>query len=211
MTAVSLTDTEARVLGCLVEKAMTTPDGYPLTLNALVTACNQRTNRDPVVELTDARVIEAINGLRDHDLCRLSHAPGGRAVRYLHTMPERLEVDPPGAALLAVLLLRGAQTPGELRARTGRYHAFSGVAEVDARLGDLAGRGLVERLPRRPGEKEHRWRHLLSESAVGEEAPAAADAAGEAAPEAFAPDARLAALEERVERLESLVERLTGG
>jgi uncharacterized protein YceH (UPF0502 family) len=134
-------------------------------------------------------------------------------------MPERLAVDPPDAALLAVLLLRGAQTPGELRARTGRYHGFSGVAEVDARLGDLAGRSLVERLPRRPGEKEHRWRHLLSEDggettagerAAGEEA-AGEGAGGEAAPEGAPLDARLTVLEERVSRLESLVERLTGG
>jgi len=200
VSAGPLTDAEARVLGCLVEKAMTTPDGYPLTLNALVTACNQRTNRDPVMDLSDAGVIEAINGLRDRDLCRLSHAPGGRAVRYLHTVPERLSVDPPAAALLAVLLLRGSQTPGELRARTARYHEFSGVAEVEARLGELAGGGLVERLPRRPGEKEHRWRQLLS----GE------DAAGEAAPEPPGLESRLAVLEERVDRLEALLDRLAG-
>jgi uncharacterized protein YceH (UPF0502 family) len=200
VTGGPLTGAEARVLGCLVEKAMTTPDGYPLTLNALVTACNQRTNRDPVMELTDAQVIEAVNGLRDRDLCRLSHAPGGRAVRYLHTMPERLSVEPPAAALLAVLLLRGSQTPGELRARTARYHEFTGVAEVEARLGDLAGGGLAERLPRRPGEKEHRWRHLLSEDEGG----------GEASPEAPALESRLSALEERVDRLEALLERLGG-
>jgi uncharacterized protein YceH (UPF0502 family) len=195
-----LTATEARVLGCLVEKSMTTPDGNPLTLNSLVTACNQRTNRDPVMDLTDAEVIDAVNGLRERDLCRLSHAPGGRAVRYQHTMAERLAVEPPAAALLAVLLLRGAQTPGELRARTGRYHEFTGVAEVDALLGDLAGRGLVERLTRRPGEKEHRWRHLLSADGTDEETMV----------ETPAIESRLAALEDRVDRLETQLERLTG-
>ncbi len=158
---------EIRVLGCLVEKQMTTPDYYPMTQNALVNACNQSTNRDPVVDYGDGTVIRAMNDLRDHGLARAVHSPGQRAVKYRHVLDEKLEVGPAELALLAVLMLRGDQTAGELRTRTTRYRDFAGPAEVTEVLERLAAREppLAARLGRRPGEKEPRWRHLLGEGA----------------------------------------------
>ncbi len=154
---------EIRVLGCLVEKQMTTPDYYPMTQNALVNACNQSTNRDPVVDFGDGTVIQAMNDLRDHGMARAVHSPGQRAVKYRHVLDETLEVGRPELALLAVLMLRGEQTAGELRSRTSRYRDFASPAEVIAVLEGLATREppLVARLERRPGEKEARWRQLL--------------------------------------------------
>jgi uncharacterized protein YceH (UPF0502 family) len=162
-----LTDHELRVLGCLVEKAATTPDTYPLTLNALITACNQRSNREPVVDYDDATVIRAIDGLRDRGWIRLTHTPGQRAVKYKHVLGEMLDLDERALALLAVLMLRGEQTPGELRTRTGRYVDFSSLDEVEEVMHGLIGRELATRLERRPGEKENRYRHLLGDSAAG--------------------------------------------
>jgi uncharacterized protein YceH (UPF0502 family) len=198
-----LSDVEVRVLGCLIEKRATTPDQYPLTLNALLAACNQRTNRDPVVAYVDAQVIEAIGSLRDRGLCRLTHSPGQRAVKYAHTAEAVLDADHPALALLAVLMLRGPQTPGELRSRTARYHHFGGPAEMEAALDGLARQDppLVTRLERRPGEKESRWRQLLGEQA-GLDAP-------RATPDGVPPaalEARVAALEAEVARLRAIVE-----
>lgn len=199
-----LTDVEVRVLGCLVEKEATTPDQYPLTLNALMMACNQSTNRDPVVDYTDALVIEAIGSLRDRNLCRLTHVPGQRAVKYKHSLASALDLDGPSLALLAVLMLRGPQTPGELRSRTSRYHEFSGPAEVESALDDLARREppLAARLARRPGEKESRWSQLLGGGVEAPESVAPAQApAGRRALEA-----RVEALEAEVVRLRAIVE-----
>ncbi len=158
---------EIRVLGCLIEKQMTTPDYYPMTQNALQNACNQSTSREPVVSFTDGTIITAINSLRDRGWVRALHSPGQRAVKYRHVIDEMLGVEPAQAAVLAVLLLRGDQTAGELRTRTARYHDFSGVAEVGDVLAAMAAgdERLVQQLPRRPGEKESRWRHLLGGSA----------------------------------------------
>ncbi len=189
--AMELSTEEIRVLGCLVEKQMTTPDYYPMTQNSLQSACNQSTNRDPVVHFTDGTVIQALNDLRDHGLARAVHAPGQRAVKYRHVLDEKLEVDAREQALLAVLMLRGEQTAGELRARTGRYCDFSSPAEVVDVLSGLAARDepLVVELERRPGEKEPRWRHLLGSGA----APPAPSPTGEepasAAPASDAPAA----------------------
>ncbi len=197
-----LTDIELRVLGALIEKEMTTPDAYPLTLNSLLAACNQRTNRDPVVDYGDAVVIDAINSLRDRALCRLTHSPGQRAVKYKHALGSALEIGSEALGVLAVLMLRGPQTPGELRSRTSRYHEFSSPAAVEATLDDLARRdpALVLRLDRRPGEKEHRWRHLLGAEAHQTVPTSPENTAASPLEE------RVAALEREVARLRDLIQ-----
>jgi len=197
-----LTAIELRVLGSLIEKQATTPDQYPLTLNALLAACNQRTNRDPVVDYVDTEVIDAIGALRDRGLCRLNHAPGQRTVKYTHSLDTALDLDGPELGLLAVLMLRGPQTPGELRARTGRYHRFSGPAAVETSLDELARREppLAVRLERRPGEKESRWRHLLG--GPTDEGPEDDPAHRRVRPL----EARVADLEAEVARLRDLIE-----
>lgn len=161
----TLTAEEARVLGALVEKAFTTPDVYPLTTNALVAACNQRSNREPVVDYDAETVERALRGLDERGLAGLTRASGGRTVRWVHRAQSALELDDEQTSLVAVLLLRGAQTPGELRIRTDRYVHFDDVAAVEERLVDLMNRDvpLVERLERAPGQKEHRYRCLLLE------------------------------------------------
>jgi acyl-CoA reductase-like NAD-dependent aldehyde dehydrogenase len=160
---VQLTAAEARVLGCLIEKALTTPDAYPLSLNSLRLACNQTTNRDPVVAYDEVTVEDALEGLRAKQLATRSKAPGERAIKHRHRADETLAVDPAERALLGVLLLRGAQTPGELKARTDRLHGFTGPGDVEATLAVLADRGFVHRLDRRPGQKESRWAQLLAD------------------------------------------------
>src|SRR5262249_49498122 len=151
---------EQRVLGCLVEKELSTPDAYPLTLNALVAACNQTNNRDPVSRLAPGDVEAALHRLMADLLVWRDR--GARTLHWKHSLDEKLGAWEPGAkSVLAELLLRGAQTPGELRARTPRMHTFDELPEVETALGGLAIRGLVEVLPRQPGQKERRWRHLL--------------------------------------------------
>lgn len=155
---------EARVLGALVEKQLTTPDYYPLTLNGLTLACNQRSNRDPVVAFEEKVVARALESLREKQLARMVSGAEMRVPRYYHLATERLGLSPPQVAVLAVLLLRGPQTVGELRGRSGRLYAFADLAEVEATLGGLAGRSdgaLVVELPRQPGRKEPRFAHLL--------------------------------------------------
>ncbi len=159
-----LTPEEARVLGCLIEKQMTTPEYYPMTVNALVAACNQKTNRDPVVDYDEETVERALQSLNDRNgLTKFTRTPGARALKYVHKAGDVLEVDDQQLALVAVLLLRGPQTPGELRARTDRYVAFESVAQVEEVLHDLVDRTvpLVERLDRGPGRREDRFRTLL--------------------------------------------------
>jgi len=172
---VELTPEELRVLGCLVEKQLTTPQQYPLTLNALVLACNQTSNRDPVVHYGDATVEEAVTAAKGRGLARFVHPSHGRsALRYRHELDDVLGLDERQLALLAVLVLRGAQTPGELRARTERMADFSDLAEIEAELRALADRHdpLVARLPRRPGHKEDRYAHTMGEGGVdGSAAP----------------------------------------
>jgi uncharacterized protein YceH (UPF0502 family) len=159
-----LTFEEGRVLGAMIEKAMTTPDHYPMSLHAVVTACNQVSNREPVVTFEEGRVELILRGLADRGLAKMVHRPGDRVVKYRHALDADLEVDQQQVALIAVLLLRGEQTPGELRQRTQRYVEFTSLPEVEATLEGLRSREtpLVGRQDRRPGEREHRYRHLLS-------------------------------------------------
>ena len=167
-----LTPPQARVLGCLVEKQLSTPQHYPLSVNALVGACNQTTNRDPVVAYDEDTVRSALVGLRDHSLVRTFYATGSRTPKYTHHLDSHFDLTRPQIALVALLLLRGPQTVGELRTRSERMHAFDALADVDAELRALAEHpsgALVELLERRPGQKEARWRHLLG----GEEEPEA--------------------------------------
>ena len=155
---------EVRVLGCLVEKEATVPDTYPLTLNSLRTACNQATSRDPVVQYSDHDVEVALAALRQRGLTRTVHSTSNRAIKYRHVLPEVLELDSAATAVLAVLMLRGPQTVGELKSRTERQHAFDSAEQVADVLAGLAARPtpLVRRLERQPGQKDARWVHLLS-------------------------------------------------
>lgn len=170
-----LTTEQTRVLGCLVEKEMTTPDGYPLSTNALVLACNQRSSRDPVVDYGESAVTATLTSLRELGLARTARGEGSRVYKHSHLLREALALGPAALAVLSVLMLRGPQTSGELRTRTERQHAFASLASVEETLAELAARDepLVERLPRAPGQKEARWAHLLGgEPEAGAPAPA---------------------------------------
>jgi uncharacterized protein YceH (UPF0502 family) len=152
---------EIRVAGCLVEKQRTTPDAYPLSLNALRLACNQATNRDPVVDYDEAAVSDALRRLAQRGWTRLASGPGSRARKYRHLLPEALGVGDDELALLTVLMLRGPQTPGELKQRSERLHSFPDLAAVQATLERLLEREFVVRHPRRPGQKEDRYEQVL--------------------------------------------------
>jgi hypothetical protein len=156
-----LTAPEQRVLGCLIEKRWTTPDQYPLSLNALRLACNQSTNRDPVTDYDDAAVRGAVDRLGRYGLVRLASGAGSRAVKYRHLAEESLGLGREDLAALAVLLLRGQQTPGELKTRSERMASLGSLGEVEHVLEILTERGYVMRLERRPGQKEDRFEHLL--------------------------------------------------
>jgi uncharacterized protein len=184
---------ELRALGCLIEKQRTTPDQYPLSLNALRLACNQTTNRDPVVEYDEPTIRDALRRMSDRGWVRLASGAGSRAVKYRHLLDEALGLSSAELALLAVLMLRGAQTPGELKQRVDRMHPFGSLADVEAALDALVTRELVRRLPRRAGQKEQRYEQALGGTA--------ADSVEEQAPLSLAE--RLAALEARVARLEN--------
>jgi uncharacterized protein len=160
---VDLDPVEIRVLGCLLEKQRTTPDAYPLSLNALRLACNQSTNRDPVVEYDEDAIREALQRLGRRRWTRLTSTHGSRAAKYRHLLEEELGLARPEQAVLAVLALRGPQTPGELRARTDRMHRFADAASLQEALDSLADRELAVRLDRRPGQKEERYMHLLGD------------------------------------------------
>ena len=167
---VELSPPAQRVLGCLVEKALTTPGQYPLSDNALRTACNQTTGRDPVVDYDDADVQAGIEELRPHRLVRTEHTRGARVLKTAHRLDDQYELGTAEQAVLAVLLLRGPQTPGELRARASRMHPFAEVEEVERVLAALAerrGGPLVALLPREPGRREARWTHLLGPAPAG--------------------------------------------
>jgi uncharacterized protein YceH (UPF0502 family) len=169
---------EIRVLGALLEKQRTTPDAYPLSLNALRAACNQSTNRDPVVDYDEATIRDALHRLSRRRWARLASGPGSRAAKYRQLVDETLGLGPPELSVLAVLMLRGPQTPGELRQRTERLHAFPDAAALHAVLDTLIEREMVARLERRPGQKEERYAHLLAgEDAVEAAAPAYVPAA----------------------------------
>jgi uncharacterized protein YceH (UPF0502 family) len=208
----ALTEPEQRVLGCLIEKRFTTPDQYPLTLNALRLACNQATNRDPVVAYDEETVRAAADRLTRYGLARFASGHSSRAVKYRHLAEEALALDAPGLALLGVLLLRGAQTPGELKARTERMVAFATLEDVELALSELAGRGYVRRLERRPGQKEDRYAHLLGGEAgevTGPPASAPVAAATGASAAGVELEARVTELERQVAELRAqLAERL---
>lgn len=173
-----LSAAEIRVLGCLLEKQRTTPDAYPLTLNALRAACNQSTNRDPVVDYDEATIRDAIARLSRRRWARLASGAGSRASKYRHLLDDALTPAPDELAVLCVLMLRGAQTPGELKGRSERLHPFADLAAIHATLQRLIERELVGQLPRRPGQKEERYAHRLSD----EDAPQPRVAASVAAP-----------------------------
>jgi uncharacterized protein len=181
---------ELRVLGCLIEKQRTTPDAYPLSLNSLRLACNQSTNRDPVVDYDEPTVRDALQRLSRRGWVRLASGSGSRAVKDRHLLPEAVSLSDAELSLLAVLMLRGPQTPGELKQRTERLHRFESPADVDVVLDALIGRELVARLPRRPGQKEQRYAQLLG----GDE-----EAAAEPIP--YSLESRVARLEEEMRSL----------
>ena len=170
---------EIRVLGCLIEKQRTTPDAYPLSLNSLRLACNQATNRDPVVEYDEPAIREALNRLGHRGWTRLASGPGSRAAKFRHLLGDALGLDGRELAVLAVLMLRGPQTPGELRARTERMQRFASNEELEQVLNALVERELAAQLPRRPGQKEQRYLQLLGretgEVAAVQEAEQAGD------------------------------------
>jgi uncharacterized protein YceH (UPF0502 family) len=201
-----LTDVEVRILGSLLEKEVTTPDSYPLSLSALTAACNQASNREPVMRLDEDAVAEAVTALRRRGLLRAIQPAGSRVTKYHHLLTEALTLGARGRAVLGVLMLRGAQTPGELHARTVRLAEFADRADVEATVDALIARepeALVVRLPRRPGQKEVRYAHLLSGAVVPTDAPEVPDAwpAPALAPGADGADERIAALERTVDEL----------
>jgi uncharacterized protein YceH (UPF0502 family) len=185
---------EIRVLGCLIEKQRTTPDAYPLSLNSLRLACNQSTNREPVVDYDEPTIRRGLDGLSRRGWARLASGPGSRAAKYRHLLEDALGLDGAEISLLTVLMLRGPQTPGELKGRSERMHRFSSLEEIDDVLDRLSERELVVRLSRRPGQKEERYTQLLS-GEPGEEA-------------ATFEDDRLAALEYALRELKDEVAEL---
>jgi uncharacterized protein YceH (UPF0502 family) len=200
-----LTAREARVLGALIEKEVTTPDYYPMSLNALINACNQRSNREPVMDLDDEEVRQALHRLEDFGLAGRARQADGRVTKYEHWLGEAFNFSRAETALMCVLLLRGRQTPGELRGRTERMHFFDEIGDVLAGLQKLMERepALVAVLPRQPGTKESRYTHLLSgnvESAIAAENAGWAREGGLGAGSDAALDSGLA---ERVAQLEA--------
>ena len=203
-----LNEVEARVLGSHVEKQVTTPEYYPLTLNALTLACNQKNNRNPVTAYDDNTVMQALESLREKNLAYVFYGSNSRVPKYKHVMPEVMHLNESELALMCVLLLRGAQTLGELRDRAARLHEFASLEEVDQTLNALSIKEpdpLVTRLPRQPGQKEARFAHLLCgevnvEAVMEVESPRRSSRAGESE--------RVAALEQQVESLRADVSSL---
>jgi uncharacterized protein YceH (UPF0502 family) len=186
---------EVRILGSLAEKQMATPEYYPLTVNALVAACNQKSNREPVMEISEAEVQSALDRLQQEKL--VWKVMGGRAVRWEHNLDATLQLDRPSKAALTLLLLRGPQTPGELRGRSDRLHAFDSIGAVEETLRRLD--PLVREIPRRPGQKESRWVQVLSDVAAGFSPPVPA----EAGTRTLSLEQRVAALEEELRALKA--------
>jgi uncharacterized protein len=212
-----LSAAETRVLGCLLEKQRTTPDAYPLSLNALRLACNQSTNRDPVVDYDDGVLRDALHRLERRGFTRLASGAGSRTAKYRHLLAEALPMDADEQAIVCVLMLRGPQTPGELKQRSERMHAFADLVAVHETLNRLIERELVARLERRPGHKEERYAQLLQADAHADadEQPAR-EAAAQVPPAGTAREPsgaahELAGLRERVARLEREVADLRAG
>ncbi len=212
LTVLSLLET--RVLGVLAEKERTVPDTYPLTLNALVSGCNQKTSRDPVIEATETEVQAAVDHLKSSSL--VIESSGGRVARYSHNIDRVLQVPRQSVALLAALMLRGPQTAGELRINCERLHRFDDISAVEAFLHELAARAagaLVAELPRHAGTRGTRWMHLLSgappeDTAARFERPPGAETADVAMGELAALKANVARLQHEVDELKSLLARI---
>jgi uncharacterized protein YceH (UPF0502 family) len=200
---------ETRVLGVLCEKQHTVPDTYPLSLNALVAGCNQKTSRHPIIEVSEADVLSAIDSLKGPAL--IIETSGGRVTRYAHNMERALRLPSQSIALLTALMLRGPQTAGELRINSERLHRFADISAVEGFLQELAERpegALVVELPRQPGSRENRWAHLLSGAPVIENAPAPAASATPSGADVTVGE--IAALKANVARLEEEVNALKG-
>lgn len=214
MTAISLPSlsaVEVRVLGVLAEKQRTVPDTYPLTLNTLVAGCNQKTSREPVMEVSDAQAQQALDSLRAMSL--IIESSGGRVPRYEHNIERVLQIPTTSTALLAVLMLRGPQTAGELRINCDRLHKFTDISAVEGFLRELAERpdgSLVVELPRQPGSRENRWAHLLC-GAPAEEQHAAAASRSNGGGDLAVLRSRVDALEARVAELHALIAALQPG
>lgn len=200
-----LTSAEARVIGCLVEKQATTPETYPLTLNALVLACNQKTSREPVMNLTQGQVGQALRALENRGMARL--VMGSRADRWEQRLDKALELVPAQVILLSLLLLRGPQTLNELLTRSNRMHDFDDVEQVQHQLERLHSRGLATQIPRQPGQREDRYMHLLASPDELAAAIASSGKSDSAAP-AAASQSRIDELEERVAQLEARLAKL---
>jgi uncharacterized protein YceH (UPF0502 family) len=205
-----LSDIEVRVLGALVEKQVTTPEYYPLTINSLTLACNQKNNRHPVTSYSDEQVARAVETLREKNLTYVFYGSTSRVPKYKHVLPEVLHLSSPEVAVMCVLMLRGTQTPGELRGNASRLYEFSGLEEVESTLNALISRepeGLVARLPRQPGQKEVRFAHLLS-GALNLEAIAEADRSSAISSTRRGGSEQIERLEQKVEALSTEVEKL---
>jgi len=207
-----LSPLEIRVLGVLVEKQLTTPDYYPLSLNALVAGCNQKTSRDPVMNVTDEEAQSALDGLKERKLVTHSWGASRRVVRYSHTLPQVLDTDAGTTALIATLMLRGAQTAGELRIACERLYRFADLSSVDAYLTEMAARpggALVVKLAKQPGSREHRWMHLLNgavDAAAAEPPTSRPDSADSGTLPAL--QAEVASLREEVAELRRMIGEL---
>ena len=204
----TLNEIEARVVGALVEKQLTTPEYYPLTLNALVNACNQKNNREPVMLLDETTVTRALEDLRDRNIVYVFYGSTSRVPKYKHMLPSVYELEPAEVALVAVLMLRGPQTVGELKERTARMHTFNDLADTQSWLDKLATRDepIVVRLERLAGQKDPRYAHLLS-GEIDLESIAAAHTASHPARAAFDPG-HIETLESEVARLSTEIEEL---
>ena len=207
---IKLTAAEARVLGSLVEKEVTTPDYYPLTMNALINACNQRSNREPVTDLDEDAVRQALHGLEDKQVAGRARSSDGRVTKYEHWLGEAFNFNRGETALMCVLLLRGPQTSGELRSRTERMHEFAEMSDVIAGLQRLMERepALVALLPRQPGTRESRYAHLLSGPLESVQSPVVSQPAAHSVPTTPEQDDRIAQLESTVAQLKADVETL---
>ena len=204
-----LNETEVRVLGSLIEKQITTPEYYPLTLNALVAACNQKNNRNPVTSYSESEIDDALFSLRDKNLAYVFHGSTSRVPKYKHVVPEVMHLSSAEVAALCVLMLSGPQTVGEIRTRSSRFHEYADLEEVEETLRALSareGEPLVMKLPRQPGQKEARFAHLLSGEPAIEQIT---EAAAERKTRAGSDGERMAALEEAVQNLIQRVAELS--
>ncbi len=206
MMEITLNDIECRVLGSLMEKELATPDYYPMSLNALTAACNQKSNRHPVMSLSEQDVLRAMESLKEKRLALMA-SDSGRVSKYRHLLFEKMKLEPAEQAVLAELLVRGPQTVGELKGRSERMAAMGDLTEVEFLLDELAGRDLVAKLPRRPGLKEQRYAHLFSGvPATSEEEPTAFSEPTQI--QGIRENERITVLEEEVRRLQEEVAAL---